>query len=76
MTDILSELCALRARDAEEGARREPLSALLARPETSAPAGAGKRQMFWRPKLPSETATRPCALSCRKAGVDSPFGIA
>ncbi|MBQ3809529.1 MAG: indole-3-glycerol-phosphate synthase [Kiritimatiellae bacterium] len=37
MTDILSELCALRARDAEEGARREPLSALLARPETSAP---------------------------------------
>lgn len=37
MTNILEELCALRARDAEEGERREPLSALLARPEASAP---------------------------------------
>ena len=37
MSDILEELCALRARDAEDGARREPVDALLARPEASAP---------------------------------------
>ena len=37
MPDILEELCALRARDAEEGARAEPIAALLARPEASAP---------------------------------------
>lgn len=37
MTDILQELCALRARDADEGARAEPVEALLARPEARAP---------------------------------------
>lgn len=37
MTDILEELCALRARDAEEGARTEPVAALLARPEARVP---------------------------------------
>lgn len=37
MTDILKELCSLRAHDAAEGARHEPIEALLARPEASAP---------------------------------------
>ena len=37
MADILAELCALRAADAEEGARREPVAALLARAEARAP---------------------------------------
>ncbi len=37
MQDILEELCALRARDAEEGACAEPVDALLARPEARAP---------------------------------------
>lgn len=37
MTDILAELCALRAADAERGARAEPVDQLLAKPEASAP---------------------------------------
>ena len=37
MTDILEELCAFRARDAEDGARAESIAALLARPEAHAP---------------------------------------
>ena len=37
MTDILEELCALRAADAEAGVRAEPVETLLARPEARAP---------------------------------------
>ena len=40
MSDILTELCALRAADAADGALHEPIDTLLSRPEARAPRPA------------------------------------